>query len=47
MLFAAMFTPTGDPFTMLLLAIPLILLYLIAGGLSLLTDRRRASKNLE
>lgn len=47
MLFAAMFTPTGDPFTMLLLAIPLILLYSIAGGLSLLTDRRRASKNLE
>lgn len=44
MLFAAIFTPTGDPFTMLLLALPLIFLYLISGGISLLNDRRKSRK---
>ena len=40
-LFAAIFTPTGDPFTMSLLAIPLILLYFLAAGIALLVDTRR------
>ena len=40
-LFAAIFTPTGDPITMLLLAIPLIILYLLAGFIALAIDRKR------
>jgi len=40
-LFSAIFTPTGDPITMFFLAVPLYLLYLAAGGISLLVDRRR------
>ena len=46
MVFAAIFTPTGDPFTMLILACPLILLYLLSGGISLLNDRRRNKSQL-
>lgn len=41
MLFAAVFTPTGDPFTMLILAVPLIFLYLLSGAISLLRDKRK------
>jgi sec-independent protein translocase protein TatC len=41
MLFAAIFTPTGDPITMMLLAIPLIVLYLLAGLIALVIDRKR------
>jgi len=47
-LFSAIATPTGDPITMFFLAVPLTLLYLFAGGLSLLVDRsrrKRAAKN--
>lgn len=40
-LFAAIFTPTGDPFTMGLLAIPLIGLYFLAGAIAILVDRKR------
>ncbi len=40
-LFSAIFTPTGDPITMFFLALPLCLLYLAAGGISLAIDRRR------
>ena len=40
-LFTAAFTPTADPLTMMLLAIPLIILYFMAGGIALLVDRRR------
>lgn len=39
--FAAIATPTPDPFTMFLLAIPLCLLYLAALGVATLLDRRR------
>lgn len=39
--FAALATPTGDPFTMLALALPMTVLYLGAEVLSLLFDRRR------
>ncbi|CAB4779996.1 unannotated protein [freshwater metagenome] len=40
-LFTAAFTPTPDPVTMTLLALPLIALYFMAGGIGLLVDKRR------
>lgn len=46
-LFTAMFTPTGDPITMLLLALPLIIFYFTAGGIALLVDRRRSKRKVE
>lgn len=46
-LFVAGFTPSADPLSMLALAIPLIVLYLLAGGIALLVDRRRAKKMIE
>jgi len=42
--FTAAFSPTGDPLTMSLLALPLILLYFFAGGIALLNDRRRSKR---
>jgi sec-independent protein translocase protein TatC len=44
--FTAAFTPTGDPLTMSLLAVPLCAFYFIAGGIALLVDRRRAKRSL-
>jgi sec-independent protein translocase protein TatC len=44
MLFAAIFTPTGDPISMLMLSTPLIILYFLAGVIALLNDRRKAKK---
>jgi len=38
---AAALTPTSDPITMGILAVPLIFLYFLAGLLALLFDRRR------
>jgi len=35
------FTPTADPFTMLLLAVPIMLLYFLAGFIAVLVDRVR------
>lgn len=46
-LFTAAFTPTGDPLTMALLAVPLCVFYFAAGGIALLVDRRRAKRSLE
>ena len=43
-LFTAAFTPTGDPLTMALLALPLCALYFLAGGIALVVDRRRLRK---
>lgn len=43
-LFVAAFTPTGDPLTMLALAIPLCGFYFAAGGIGILVDKRRAKK---
>jgi sec-independent protein translocase protein TatC len=40
--FAAFATPTVDPVSMLSLATPIVLLYFVAVGFSLLNDRRRA-----
>lgn len=40
--FIAAFTPSADPLTMLLLALPLIIFYFAAGGIAMLNDRRRS-----
>lgn len=45
--FIAGFTPSADPLSMLLLAIPLIALYFMAGGIALVNDRRRAKRQKE
>ena len=42
--FAAAFTPTADPITMLILAVPLYILYFLAGGIALLNDRRKSRR---
>ena len=42
--FTAAFSPTGDPLTMSILALPLIILYFGAGVIALLNDRRRLKK---
>jgi sec-independent protein translocase protein TatC len=46
-LFGAVATPTGDPLSMMLLAGPMLLLILIAFGICLLNDRRRARRSSE
>jgi sec-independent protein translocase protein TatC len=45
--FAAVATPTGDPLTMSLLAIPMVVLYFVATGVSTLNDRRRHREELD
>jgi sec-independent protein translocase protein TatC len=45
--FAAVATPSGDPYTMTALAVPMLLLYYVAAGLSLLTDRRRRRAGID
>jgi sec-independent protein translocase protein TatC len=45
--FAAVATPSGDPWTMSALALPMLVLYYIAAGLSLLTDRRRRRERID
>ena len=44
-LFTAAFTPTADPLTMMLLALPLCALYFLAGAIAVLIDRRRNSRS--
>lgn len=46
-LFSAIATPTGDPISMMLLAGPMLLLIMIAFGVCLLNDRRRARNSSE
>ncbi|CAB4878446.1 MAG: twin-arginine translocase subunit TatC [Actinobacteria bacterium] len=43
-IFAAVATPTGDPINLMLLAGPLLILVVIAVGVCVLNDRRRARK---
>ena len=43
-IFAAVATPTGDPINLLLLAGPIMVLVMIAVGIALLNDRRRARR---
>ena len=45
-LFIAGFTPSADPLSMILLAVPLILLYLSSGVFALWNDKRRAKKEI-
>lgn len=40
-IFSAALTPTADPFTMLLLAVPIMILYFMAGFIAVLVDRAR------
>jgi sec-independent protein translocase protein TatC len=44
-LFAAVATPSTDPISMLLLAVPMTLLFLISEGVAHLTDRRRRRRS--
>jgi sec-independent protein translocase protein TatC len=46
-IFAAMMTPTPDAWTMLVLALPMVGLFYMAVGVSLLLDRRRARNEPE
>jgi sec-independent protein translocase protein TatC len=43
-IFAAVATPSADPFSMLALAIPMTLLFLASEGIAHLVDRRRARR---
>jgi sec-independent protein translocase protein TatC len=45
--FAAVATPSGDPFTMCLLAIPMCLLFFVAEVICRINDKRRARKTEE
>jgi sec-independent protein translocase protein TatC len=44
LVFAAVATPTGDPINLMLLAGPILVLVMIAVGIALLNDRRRARR---
>jgi len=46
-LFTAMFTPTGDPLTMSLLALPLLVFYFAAGLIAMGIDRRRRTRTTD
>jgi sec-independent protein translocase protein TatC len=45
--FAAVVIPTGDPFTMTLLAVPMCILFFVALGVATLNDRRRERRAAE
>jgi sec-independent protein translocase protein TatC len=45
--FAAIMTPTPDPYTMFFLAAPMVALFFAAVGVSFLFDKRRAKENPE
>jgi sec-independent protein translocase protein TatC len=45
--FAAVATPSGDPFTMCLLAVPMCLLFFIAEIIARLNDKRRKRRDDE
>ncbi len=44
--FAAVITPSGDPFTMTFMAVPMLLLFAISEVIARLNDRRRDKRNL-
>ena len=43
--FAAIATPSTDPFSMIMLAIPMSLLFLVSEGIARVVDRRRAGRD--
>lgn len=45
--FAAVATPSGDPYTMTALAVPMLVLYYIAAAIAVVTDRRRDSAPID
>lgn len=45
-LFAAVITPSGDPFTMTFMAVPMVVLFLIAEVIARINDRRRAQRGI-
>ena len=44
-IFAAVATPSADPFTMTFMAVPMVLLFLLSEGIARFNDRRRARNN--
>ena len=44
-IFAAIATPSGDPFTMTFMAVPMVLLFLLSEVIARVNDRRRARRN--
>jgi sec-independent protein translocase protein TatC len=46
-LFAAIATPSTDPFTMCFMAVPMVLLFLVSEVIARLNDRRRARNRVE
>jgi sec-independent protein translocase protein TatC len=44
-IFAAVATPSADPFTMTLMAVPMVLLFLVSEVIARFNDRRRARRN--
>ena len=46
-MFAAVATPSTDPFSMLMLALPMTLLFLVSEGIARIIDRRRRKRALE
>lgn len=45
-LFAAVMTPSPDPWSMIIMAIPMVVLFFVAVGIALLVDRHRARNDL-
>ncbi|GAA1535299.1 twin-arginine translocase subunit TatC [Nocardioides humi] len=45
-IFAAIMTPSGDPFTMTFMAVPMVVLFLISEVIARLNDRRRAGRTI-
>jgi sec-independent protein translocase protein TatC len=43
-IFAAVATPSTDPFSMIMLAIPMTVLFLLSEGIARVVDRRRAAR---
>ena len=44
--FAAVATPSGDPFTMTFMAVPMVVLFLVSEVIARFNDRRRAKRNI-
>ena len=45
-LFAAVATPSGDPFTMTFMAVPMVLLFFVSEVIARLNDRRRGNRSI-
>ncbi len=45
-IFAAVATPSGDPFTMTFMAVPMVLLFVVSEVIARFNDRRRARRGI-